>query len=60
MFTYVTDGHDIQVRIQEYRDVSGIRLPHLLTVSAAGKVTNEVRIEKYRVNQGVKEKDFER
>lgn len=60
MFTYTHEGHNIQVRIQEFREVSGILLPHLLTINTAGQITSEVRIKKYRVNQGVKEKDFER
>ncbi|MCE5310758.1 MAG: hypothetical protein LLG20_24220 [Acidobacteriales bacterium] len=60
MFTYTQEGRDIQVRLQEYREVGGIRLPHLLTIGTAGQVTNEVRIQKYRVNQSMSDKDFDK
>jgi hypothetical protein len=41
---------EYQVRPSEYRKVNGVLLPHLITWSAKGVVTEEIEVKKYTVN----------
>lgn len=47
-----------EVRYSEYKKVDGILLPHLITTSANGNVTEEWTIDKFKVNPALKPESF--
>ena len=47
-----------EVRFSEYKKIDGVLLPHLITTSADGKVTEEWTIDKYKVNPALKPESF--
>jgi outer membrane lipoprotein-sorting protein len=49
-----------EVHYAEYKEVDGILLPHLITQSTNGNVTEEWTIERYRINPSLKVDEFEK
>lgn len=47
-----------EVRYSEYKKVDGVLLPHLITTSANGNVTEEWTIDKFKVNPALKPESF--
>ena len=47
-----------EVRYSEYKKVDGIQLPHLITTSANGNVTEEWTIDTFKVNPALKPESF--
>lgn len=47
-----------EVHFSEYKKVDGVLLPHLITQSVNGKVTEEFTIEKYKLNSPLKPEQF--
>lgn len=47
-----------EVRYEDYRNVDGVMLPHLITQSVNGKPTEEWIIDRYRVNPNLKPESF--
>ena len=49
-----------EVHFSEYRKVDGVLLPHLISQSVNGNVSEEFTIEKYKLNSPLKPADFEK
>ena len=47
-----------EVRLEDYKDVNGVMLPHLITQSVNGKPTEEWTISEYKVNPTFKPDAF--
>jgi hypothetical protein len=47
-----------EVHFSEYKKVDGVLLPHLISQSVNGKVSEELTIEKYKLNAPLKPADF--
>ena len=51
---------DFELRFDEYREVKGVLLPHLIIQSANGNVNEEWTIEEYTLNPSLKPELFEK
>jgi hypothetical protein len=49
-----------EVHFGEYKEVDGVLLPHLISQSVNGNVSEEFTIEKYKLNPPLKPADFEK
>ena len=49
-----------EVHFSEYKKVDGVLLPHLISQSVNGNVSEEFTIEKYKLNSPLKPADFEK
>jgi hypothetical protein len=49
-----------EVHFSDYKKVDGVLLPHLISQSVNGSVSEEFTIEKYKVNPPLKPADFEK
>jgi len=49
-----------EVHFSEYKKVDGVLLPHLISQSVNGNVSEEFTIEKYKLNSPLKAADFEK
>jgi hypothetical protein len=47
-----------EVRLEEYKDVSGVMLPHRMTQSVDGKATEEWTVNAFKVNPNLKPEAF--
>ena len=47
-----------EVRLEEYKDVSGVMLPHRMTQSVDGKATEEWTVNTFKVNPNLKPEAF--
>jgi len=52
---------EVEIRwvVSDYRNVNGLSLPHRLTKSASGQITEEIEIQKVKVNPSIKPDKFE-
>ena len=51
---------EMQISYEDYRSVGGIELPHRITRSSDGKVTEEVELKKFKLNPALKPSSFEK
>jgi hypothetical protein len=51
---------EFQIRFSDYRDVSGVSLPHRLTRSVDGEVNEEWEMSKFKINPSLKPEKFEK
>jgi len=51
---------EMQISYEDYRNVGGIELPHRMTRSSAGKVTEQVEFKKFKLNPPLKPSNFEK
>jgi hypothetical protein len=51
---------EYQVVFNDYRDVSGVSLPHRLTKSVENEVSEEWEISKFKLNPQLKSEKFEK
>lgn len=51
---------EFELRFDDYREVKGVMLPHLLISSANGNVVEEWTIEKYEINPSLEPERFEK
>jgi hypothetical protein len=49
---------EVVTTYSDHRDVSGFRLPFLITTTGNGTLLEEIRVEKIQVNSGVTDEDF--
>jgi hypothetical protein len=51
---------EVQVYLSEYRSVDGVSLPHQITRSIDGKVSEEWEIKKFKINPPLKAERFKK
>lgn len=51
---------EMQISYEDYRNVGGIELPHRMTRSSEGKVTEQVEFKKFKLNPPLKPSNFEK
>jgi hypothetical protein len=51
---------EMQVVYEDYRNVGGIELPHRITRSNDGKVTEQIEFKKFKLNPPLKPSSFEK
>lgn len=51
---------EFQVALDDFRKVDGVLIPHLMTRSVDGKVTEEVTLSKLKINPSIKPQVFEK
>lgn len=52
------DGSEVEATYADFKEASGIKLPHQIKVSQGGKVAAEVTINEYKINSGLKPEDL--
>ena len=50
----------MQISYEDYRSIGGLELPHRITRSTEGKVTEEVEFKKFKLNPSLKPSSFEK
>lgn len=51
---------EFQMRFMEYREEGGVKLPHRLSRSMEGKITEEWELQKFKINPTIKADKFEK
>ena len=51
---------EYQVHFADYRNVSGVTLPHRISKSIEGQVTEEMELSKFKINPSIKADKFEK
>ena len=56
------DTSEVELRwvVSDYRNVNGLNLPHRLTRAIGGQLTEEIEIQKVKINPALKPDKFEK
>jgi hypothetical protein len=62
ILSYKTGTSKVEIRwtASDYRNVNGLTLPHRLTRHTGGQLTEEIEIQKVKVNPSLKPDKFEK